>query len=317
MTPNPNPPREKQGVTEMVKHALLATAAIFIASTPALAQEVPTGVTTNVTYDNVVRTRLVNSSTYTSDIGVAGDVTVGGDITVDSSANAQSDAKQIIDGDVAADVDDSDEARSSNVNVANGADVAADGNAGVNVAAGHYNAQSNIATIAVATGGDTNGNGADDDADSSGLAKANSTTLQSLTGTYAGAADDGDTNDTAYSRNQANGGAVGGNGNIGSNTAAGAFNEQQNVMTLAVASDAALAEATSGVVQYSTGNLATISDRENFASSGPVTGAGNIGVNVASGVGNMQSNTLTVAASGAFGANGTGGAGAGGLGTGL
>jgi len=88
-------------------------------------------------------------------------------------------------------------------------------------------------------------------------------------------------------------------------------------MTLAVASDAALAEATSGVVQYSTGNLATISDRENFASSGPVTGAVNIGVNVASGVGNMQSNTLTVAASGAFGANGTGGAGAGGLGTGL
>src|SRR3982751_2339922 len=64
-----------------------------------------------------------------------------------SDLNAQSDAKQIIDGDVAADVDDSDEARSSNVNVANGADVAADGNAGVNVAAGHYNAQSNIATI--------------------------------------------------------------------------------------------------------------------------------------------------------------------------
>jgi hypothetical protein len=83
---------------------------------------------------------------------------------------------------------------------------------------------------------------------------------------------------------------------------------QQNLLTLAVASDSSLAEASAGVVQAAFFNGVEAQDTINTAVAGPVSGAGNIGVNIAAGVGNMQSNSLTAAVSGAFGGgNGTGG----------
>ena len=50
-------------------------------------------------------------------------------------------------------------------------------------------------------------------------------------------------------RNTVTGGSITGDGNIGVNAAAGSFNQQSNLMTLAVATDSALAEANSGLIQ--------------------------------------------------------------------
>jgi len=86
-------------------------------------------------------------------------------------------------------------------------------------------------------------------------------------------------------------------GNLGINAAAGAFNIQKNALVIASVTGGHLAEATSGVLQHSEANESVVEDvtnNVNFASS--LTGAsGNIGVNIAAGVGNLQLNTLTIA----------------------
>ncbi|WP_083023734.1 hypothetical protein [Vreelandella lionensis] len=99
-------------------------------------------------------------------------------------------------------------------------------------------------------------------------------------------------------------------GNIGVNVASGAGNVQNNAMTLAVGQGSS-AEATTGGVQVSYNN---VSDNDLYAANvGPFTvsvanntnnavlnnalasAAGNVGVNISSGNGNMQSNTLSIA----------------------
>jgi hypothetical protein len=86
-------------------------------------------------------------------------------------------------------------------------------------------------------------------------------------------------------------------GNIGLNIAAGAFNIQKNALVIASVTGGHLAEATSGVLQISEKNDTTIEDVDNdIILSGSLTSAsGNIGVNIAAGVGNLQLNTLTIA----------------------
>jgi hypothetical protein len=69
-------------------------------------------------------------------------------------------------------------------------------------------------------------------------------------------------------------------------------------MTLAVANDATLAEANSGLIQAATLSFVEQQDSINTVSGLSITGAsGNIGVNFAAGVGNQQLNSLTIAAS--------------------
>lgn len=302
----------------MTKTILLAGAAMFIAAAPAYAQEVDS----EITFENNIAVSSESESTFVSDFEITGDIEVTGLIDVDSAAIAMSDSKQIItDNEVRyseATNDEDDDGDTLDdaeiVNTAAAGDVDVDGNAGVNVAAGHYNVQSNIGTIAVASGGD--GDDAEGDEDSGGWAKANTTTMQSVTDTYVGPDDDsGDDNDTMVETNDASTGAIGGAGNVGVNVAAGAFNAQQNIMTLAVATDSALADASAAVIQNSSDNESIVMNTVNTATTGAITGAGNVGVNVAAGVGNLQHNSLTVAASGAFGGGaGTGGTGAGGTG---
>lgn len=299
----------------MTKTLLLAgVAAMSLAATPALAQIVDA----EVNYENNIATSLENNSWYESNLAIEGDVDVHGTIHIDESATAISDLKQVIEENavILGDDDEEDELEESTVaNTSAGFDVDVDGNAGVNVASGYYNAQANVSTIAVATAGDDDSDDPFDDGEleDGGLAKANTTSLQVLTGTLYGEADvPGDADDLTMDENTARVSDVSGDGNIGVNSAAGAFNIQSNVMTLAVANNAALADASAGVVQNITGNLVLVSDTANTAGLGSVTGAGNLAVNVAAGVGNMQHNSLTVAASGEFGANATGGVGAGG-----
>ncbi len=82
------------------------------------------------------------------------------------------------------------------------------------------------------------------------------------------------------------------------NAASGAFNNQANVLTMAVVKDGALAEANSGVLLISLENSTSVAaGSTNTTDIGCVEGNGNIGVNVATGVGNIQHNSLTIATS--------------------
>jgi hypothetical protein len=134
-----------------------------------------------------------------------------------------------------------------------------------------------------------------------GWANASTTGYQSLEGTLYGTP--GDNEDALgditnyYDRNTATGGDVGSNGNVGENVAAGAFNQQQNLLTIAVANNSILSETSAALWQNSSCNQIGIQDQINTALSGAITGNGNIGVNVAAGVGNQQMNSLTAAVS--------------------
>ena len=296
----------------MVRQALFATAAALALATPAYAQSI----TGSLNYDDNIQSSVINNSAYNSNIALDGGATVVGTIRVDSSATASSDDNQV-NKDNNVEFSPAKDPLTGlplpNGTVQNGSAagaVAGDGNVAVNAAAGVDNIQSNIGTIGVSTstGGTAPANAG------SGLgswAHANTTAAQSTTYTNYGPKIDPETGIAATftDSNTATVGAVGGAGNIGVNSAAGAFNSQQNIMTLAVATDAALADASAGVVQYSSANYANLQSSINSASLGGVTGAGNIAVNAAAGVGNLQHNSLTVSASGAFG----GGAGTGGL----
>ncbi len=91
--------------------------------------------------------------------------------------------------------------------------------------------------------------------------------------------------------------ANGADGNIGVNAAAGAFNIQKNALVIATVTGGHLAEATAGTMQDIENNVSVVEDVTNNVSiGGSLIGAsGNIGVNLASGVGNLQLNTLTIA----------------------
>lgn len=292
----------------MIRKLLFATAATGFVAAPAIAQEI----SGSLTFSNNIDTSIVTDVTFEKDLRLHGGASVGGRIEIDSSAVAISDSKQIIDGNavVIGEDDDEDYDIQNERNESRGFDVNGDGNVAVNTASGHYNTQANVATIAVATT-------VSPDADEGGWAEANTTAGQSVTGTFHGPATLGVGNpnldDVTTIRNTAVVGNVNGAGNIGVNVASGAFNAQQNIMTLAVASDSSLAEASAGVVQFLAGNAAMVNNSTNITDAGNIGGAGNVAVNVAAGVGNMQHNSLTVAASGAFGGNGVGGPGNGGL----
>lgn len=291
----------------MIKKMLFASAAAAIAVSPAYAEHLD--VDTSLTLDNNIDTSIVTDVDFESDVDLRGDVWIHGDIDVDAAAVAVSDGKQVIDGNMVIFDEPTEEEPDSEVtNRAGPVDVAADGNVGVNTAAGQYNSQANIATIAVATGGEE-----DLTEEAGGMAQASTTGYQSLTATYYGPEFDDPGQDPYEDDNRALVGDLAGDGNIHVNSAAGAFNSQQNIMTMAVATDASLAQASAGVVQYNSGNMVILNESLNVADAGLISGAGNIHVNAAAGVGNQQHNSLTIAASGAFGGNGTGGPGNGGF----
>ena len=293
----------------MLKRALLAGAAAMVFAAPAYAQDVDAGATLDatITYNNNIDTSIVTDVSFVSDVTMMGDITVSGDVEVDAAATAVSDVKQITNGvAVVYEEDDEDDdldgatgdREAGATNQADAGDVDVAGNAGVNAAAGYYNSQANVATIAVASGGENEA-----DEDSGGMSTANTTSAQSLTGTVVGGADGGDSREA----NRATSGQLRDDGNVGVNSAAGAFNQQANIMTLAVATDSALAQASAGVVQFNNGNVAFVNDASNIADASGAFGSGNIAANVAAGTGNQQHNSLTVAASGAFGGNAIGG----------
>jgi hypothetical protein len=339
---------------EMRNRLLLAASvpALLMAGS-AWAQTVPGG----ITYANNIDTSVVTDVTYTKDVALTGTVTLFGSVDVDSSAVAVNDVKQIqgpgvvyyreeneLNGEngyvdpvfgpgwseSGNDPNDQliDGAPESQIragyfapiiNTLNDVNVDGTGNLGLNTAAGYFNMQMNSASLAVSS---------DSNADAvGGWAEASSTALQSLTGVIHMAApgdilneDDpeaGGGGNNFRDRNSLTAWDIAGAGNVGVNGAAGAFNQQANLLTLAVADNSTLAEANAGLIQTAYGNVTEQQDSINTVDGLTVGGTGNIGVNLAAGVGNQQLNALTIASSTTTATPGeTGGGGGGGGGDG-
>ncbi len=332
---------------------LAASVPALLMAGSAWAQTVPGG----ITYANNIDTSVVTDVTYTKDVALTGTVTLFGSVDVDSSAVAVNDVKQIqgpgvvyyreeneLNGEngyvdpvfgpgwseSGNDPNDQliDGAPESQIragyfapiiNTLNDVNVDGTGNLGLNTAAGYFNMQMNSASLAVSS---------DSNADAvGGWAEASSTALQSLTGVIHMAApgdilneDDpeaGGGGNNFRDRNSLTAWDIAGAGNVGVNGAAGAFNQQANLLTLAVADNSTLAEANAGLIQTAYGNVTEQQDSINTVDGLTVGGTGNIGVNLAAGVGNQQLNALTIASSTTTATPGeTGGGGGGGGGDG-
>ncbi len=304
----------------------------------------PVSVRGSIRYDNNIDTSVVTDVAYYKRVGLLGGALVTGTVSVDSSAVAVTDAKQLS-GLNAATYREENELNGENgyvsnifgpgwseagydpndnltngylegsirvgffapiINTVAAFNVSGSGNIGVNLAAGYYNMQMNAATLASSSNSDSEAAG--------GWSEASTTSLQLLVGTQQYGApdllsedqpDNGGGGNNFRDRNTVVGGTVGGNGNIGVNAAAGSFNQQQNLMTLAVATDSVLAEANSGLIQAAVFNGVEQQDSINSVGSITIANAsGNIGVNMAAGVGNQQLNSLTIATSMAGSAGG-------------
>ncbi|QQP94821.1 hypothetical protein [Lysobacter enzymogenes] len=158
----------------------------------------------------------------------------------------------------------------------------AQGNMGANVAAGVGNAQSNDTALSAVDGEKV-------------FASAMVFNDQKAGFNYAYSSQQ----DTYYSATLDGSALSNAKGNIGVNVGAGVGNAQSNGMAASVNSSGTIAKAASDSEQHSWLNeLAAACDLDTFATLGgsALSGAqGNIGANVAAGVGNLQHNGLSIA----------------------
>ena len=219
------------------------------------------------------RTRLVN------DVTVSGNATVRGRISIASESKAVVDQDQTTEANGS--LGDGDNSASASGDAMRGAQ----GNMGLNIAAGVGNVQSNDAALSSVDG----------DAVFAAAQVFNSQTTVANYGTDAGRAD----NQLFYDASLGDSVLSDAAGNIGVSVAAGAGNAQSNALAASTNSSGALAWATADSEQVSLLNqLAADVDLDNTASlsGSALSGAiGNIGVNIAAGVGNAQHNGLAIA----------------------
>jgi hypothetical protein len=305
----------------MIKTRLLLGAAIAAFGIIPVAQADEVDVSQVVTWDNHVDVSLSWSVDVTKFLNIDGSISISGEVDADALAHATLDDKQIVDNNEV-NFEDYQNAYQDWSNEGIGAEPGlgqqsgdqyyteegtaqgpalytntvtagagtlgnASGNIGLNMAAGDYNVQENAAVIASA-----------ESFDGSGGAEAGSFSLQNLYDN--GFAEDSfelENSDVDNTVAIGDGLANGADGNIGVNAAAGAFNIQKNALVIATVTGGNLAEATAGTLQDVQENDSYHEDTTNNVSiGGSLIGAsGNIGVNLASGVGNLQLNTLTIA----------------------
>jgi hypothetical protein len=272
-----------------VRYVLPALAvAALLAPAVAFAQTDPTSQTITKTYDETVIVNLTNSTLVdltkivlvTKQLDLKGTIQIDGDIEVNAHAMATIDNKQITHDNFVASGIDWENTAEVGANVLQ----LASGNIGLNVAAGDVNLQDTaVALSAIGLTAITNG-GAD----------AEVFTNQDSTNNVF----DGGTDATDNIATLAGFVLEGATGSIGVNVAAGAFNNQKNGLAIAsVTGISVLAEASAAVLQQASFNSSTNSVTTNLASlAGDVlsNASGNIGVNVASGISNLQSNSLTL-----------------------
>lgn len=309
----------------------------MLVAVPALAQESGLSGNLDLSFRNNIDTSVVTDVTYTKDVAIDGTVTLNGTIDVDSSAVAVNDVKQLqgaagvsyreenelngengyvspVYGPGFSEPGYNGPNSGNNgvaepqiragffapiINTVNGLTVNGTGNIGVNLAAGYYNMQLNSAALSVS---DDETSGA-----SGGWSEASTTSLQALVYTQHAATpgeilneddpEEGGGSNNFRDRNTVSGIALGGSGNLGVNVATGAFNQQGNLLTMAVANNSTLAEANTGLVQLAALNTSEQQDSQNVLNLATVGGSGNIGLNIAAGVGNQQLNALTIATS--------------------
>jgi hypothetical protein len=280
----------------------------------------------NSTWDNSVEVELEWSLDVSKDLDIRGDIRIDGTVHANALAQATLDDKQTM-SDNSVQFEDYQNVNSfpGDTNVlaepapgtstahpatytntinagAAAAGVTATGNVGINLVAGDYNLQENAAVLASADAGIAFLSGTELGGGNltvaSGGAEAGSFSLQNLF--------DVGFNDTTYDiqnsvvSNTVSVGAGtldGASGNIGLNAAAGAFNIQKNALVIASVTGGNLAEATAGVWQNSNSSTSyneTVTNTVNLGDS-LTNASGNIGVNLASGTGNLQLNSLTMA----------------------
>ena len=294
--------------------------------------------TVEIHYENEIETEIETDVDFTKDVHLIGTVELGGEINVDAAAVAIVDNKQALVGNILefseendlngengyvdpvfgpgwseAGNDPNDNLTDGTVepqirvgffapviNAVDGFNLDVSGNVGMNLSAGYYNIQENIAALATS-------NFEGDDEDTGGMAEASLTALQLSTlnriiedpindqeedeEETGGSGNDWRIRNTVFTSDT----NVNVDGNVGLNAAAGAMNQQKNALVLAVATDAAMAESTSGVIQASVGNFIDVQDEINIVNAGTYTGSGNLGVNLAAGSLNQQMNSLVAA----------------------
>jgi hypothetical protein len=306
----------------MIKTRLLLGAALAAFGIIPVAQADQVDVSQSASWDNRVDVSLSWSVDVDKFLNIDGSISISGEVDVNALSQASLDDKQIVDGNSVqfedyqnAYQDWSTEGSgaepglgqgtgdaffteegtaqgpaiySNTVTAGDGTLSNASGNIGLNMAAGDYNVQENAAVISSAEARDNE----------RGAAEAGSFSLQNL---YNNGFNDQsfELENTDIDNTVAIGAGLanGADGNIGVNAAAGAFNIQKNALVIATVTGGNLAEATAGTMQDVEENISVHEDTTNNVSiGGSLMGAsGNIGVNLASGVGNLQLNTLTIA----------------------
>lgn len=313
----------------MIKTRLLLGAAIAaFGIIPVAAQADQVEVSQFASWDNAVDVSLTWSVEVHKFLNIDGSITINGEVDVNALAQASLDDKQIVDGNSVVFEDyqnayqdwstDNTGAEpglgqgsgdpffteegtaqgpatyTNTVTAGAGTLSNASGNIGLNMAAGDYNLQENVAVIASAESRDN----------ARGAAEAGSFSLQNLYGNVfndpeIGVAHSAELENTDIDNTVSigDGLANGADGNIGVNAAAGAFNIQKNALAIATVTGGNLAEATAGVMQDVEENVSVVEDVTNNVGIGAslIGASGNIGVNLASGVGNLQINSLTIA----------------------
>jgi hypothetical protein len=253
--------------------------------------------------------KITKKVALSSNININGDPNVNGNISIDAAAVALSNSTQ----------NSSDNSVKNEAAVANSSNISGDvgngasGNLGVNQASGDFNAQGNSAAIADAGSASSNdasftfncewsGCGGDP-SQAGGMADAETFANQTLKGAHT-------TNQGTTNTANISGSAFDNvSGNVGVNQASGDNNEQLNSLAAATTSSNVYALATSTLDQEWSGNKVAndpydegcfyqqaTTNTTNLSGDVLSGASGNLGLNQASGTGNLQSNSLSMAA---------------------
>jgi hypothetical protein len=165
------------------------------------------------------------------------------------------------------------------------ADIATDasGALGINMAAGDFNLQKNAAVLAMISDPASN------------ASSASTSLLQNVFGNAFNIDSTDATMHNVVSVDISASDDVA--GNVGVNAASGAFNVQSNAIAIAAAPASILAQAQAGLMQNVEQNSSTHHNVVNEVAATVILDgvSGNVGMNFASGVGNVQSNSITIA----------------------
>jgi hypothetical protein len=236
-----------------------------------------------------------------TNISIWGDPSISGRIDVNSAAIALENGTQSTNWNAVI----NDASTSNNSSISGNAGEKSSGNVGANVAAGDDNVQANAAALSASSAASTSGMGGDwNGGGSSAGEMADAEAFADQSAAFNGTANFGTSNSASIGGNAFENAS----GNIGVNVASGDDNEQLNGLAAATTDDNVYATATTSTDQGSSDNhtlntssrefcgIELMSNNASLSGNAFEGASGNIGVNVAAGSGNLQANTLSMAA---------------------